>query len=673
MENKINKITDRNLLCSAFVFLLGLILLLAFWNQAAFASDEVEIFVKGQAIAKGQLLYKEVGSQHMPLMYYIAAFFSLIGADTMFEFRLCFYIIIALLWALMYYRYNNIAGKMAMLAYPVIYIMVIATIPFGPVILSEHLQGIGFAILILELIRIQYNKKLYIGNNIMIALAILLSFGSAFVAIFTIFAVGLTVLITEFKHCYVEKLNIGKTFIYLIKKYFTLIVLTAAPFVILIIYYIATDSFRAFYGWAYKINRAVYPKYLGGGYGSGILSSMFSGIKYFAQELSIGPDITINTIQHVALLLMAILGLLILHKKYKKAIFTCGMIFILITSATRGVFVFHGVPCVAILCVLATITLPVIFKKLTNNSEKNLIRQGIAILCAVALCSSYLTIFTDIFKISSENINAPLSETDTAYVIDLLTEDGEGVGMSTYDYTTMLKAKVLPASVTGGSCPWLWEWGSAQAMTELTSNPPKVFFLDHTYATWGYKMVDYASDLINFVRENYSALVTIGQNAVYVRNDIYDESIELLRPERILSGERETPEVALLSDGSYEQDFNIEENCTVSAMEFMVGTYGRTNECTLEIDLYDETSGKQYDLDTIDCSTLTDNSCVTVSFDEIDLLKDHSYSIKFTSPDATESDNITIYRSYSGASDEDFATINGVETDYRLGIIINAE
>ena len=41
--------------------------------------DEMDNFCVGTQLAKGSLLYKDVFSQHMPLMYYICALMSLAG------------------------------------------------------------------------------------------------------------------------------------------------------------------------------------------------------------------------------------------------------------------------------------------------------------------------------------------------------------------------------------------------------------------------------------------------------------------------------------------------------------------------------------------------------------------------------------------------------------------
>ena len=90
MRVLLNEKFNNKIIISIVVGVVSFILLMAFWNTEIFISDEEEIFVKGQQIANGQLLYKEIGSQHMPLMYYLSAVMSKMGITTVAGFRLGF-------------------------------------------------------------------------------------------------------------------------------------------------------------------------------------------------------------------------------------------------------------------------------------------------------------------------------------------------------------------------------------------------------------------------------------------------------------------------------------------------------------------------------------------------------------------------------------------------------
>ena len=72
------KNTSRLLLYIA-VFLLFFIAACRYRNLPWFGTDELDIMVGGKGIASGYRLYNDFISQHMPVSYYISAFFELLG------------------------------------------------------------------------------------------------------------------------------------------------------------------------------------------------------------------------------------------------------------------------------------------------------------------------------------------------------------------------------------------------------------------------------------------------------------------------------------------------------------------------------------------------------------------------------------------------------------------
>ena len=113
------------------VFCVYFILLIPFLNLKMFDSDECEIYALGMSVKAGLRLYHDVVTQHMPLMHYIAAFFALLGAQLPIHFRFCFYALFALLWTLIYLRYSDVFGKVAVFLYPVLYILLISYYRLG--------------------------------------------------------------------------------------------------------------------------------------------------------------------------------------------------------------------------------------------------------------------------------------------------------------------------------------------------------------------------------------------------------------------------------------------------------------------------------------------------------------------------------------------------------------
>ena len=94
MGLKIGKISKRTKTALLLV-LVYFVMLMFYINEPFFESDEGDIYMVGAAIANGRLLYRDITSQHMPVMYYIAAVFSLLGASTITAFRIWFYLLMA--------------------------------------------------------------------------------------------------------------------------------------------------------------------------------------------------------------------------------------------------------------------------------------------------------------------------------------------------------------------------------------------------------------------------------------------------------------------------------------------------------------------------------------------------------------------------------------------------
>jgi len=259
-KKHISDILKNRYACSILYGLLLFFLLMSFWNQGVFGSDEGEIFIKGRQIAAEDRLYSDVLSQHMPVMYYIAAVFAKAGARSAYEFRMCFYALFAVMWSIMYFYFGKRLGDKKVALYAIIYLILEAGISQGTCILSEQLQGIGMVILLYELLMFYERKSFTFADSVLISLAVFISFGSAFVSAFGIFAVAVSVLLLEIRELKAERYTLGTGLFRLIKKYVVLFIVIALPFAALLIYYKSIHSLKNFYAWAYLLNREVYVK-----------------------------------------------------------------------------------------------------------------------------------------------------------------------------------------------------------------------------------------------------------------------------------------------------------------------------------------------------------------------------------------------------------------------------
>lgn len=667
----VNFMKDKTGIQSLLMLLLFFILLTAFWKNPYFPSDEEEIFVKGQQIAQGLYLYKDIGCQHMPLMYFLAAFFSFMGIQSITGFRLCFYFTFALVWAIMYFAYSKTFGKKALILYPLIYMGAIANLPVGTCVLGEHLQGQGTTILFFELLLFSENMELKLKNCCMISLGIFISFASVFTSVFAIFFVAVTVLALEIRFCLQMKKRISEGFTYLMKKYWKLLLAVAVPFAIMLGYFCMTHTLRTFYSWVYAINREVYPKYTTG-YGTNILGGLFGGISSLGASADITDTITLQAIRAIVIVLISVLFLIDIIKEKKDRILVAGISLTLVGAATRGAFNgFHGIPACAVMSAMSALYVLKLIPKLPRTDKQLVIN----ITCVVLFFSGYVSVLGNIFGVTTERIAWPWSE---AYVqreledlIDVIAKDGERIGFTSLSYDVLLNAHVTPASIVGGSCPWLWEWGGEQAMCELGDNPPRVFLFYRNLDTWGYPLENYAGELIEFVETNYVNFEEYEQPALYVRNDVYADVLPLIDEDYIYRTYENNMSWVLLGEKTeISQTFQAQEERVMQSISVKCGTFARVNDCTLQIYIQEDGHSEQILLGEISCLGFVDNEYAEIPINTFNLKKGSRYTVTLKIPDADENNCLALYEDVRGASDTTYASINGQKQIFNIGLKI---
>lgn len=141
----------KRLLPWAYV-LFVLLLYFSLLSEPTF-TDEQDVLFGGYNIAHGQDLYRSYLSQHMPFSYYFAALPALLGARTVFQYRVGMYLLMTLVWGLMYRRNRKVLPELALWLMPMLYLGCLKTVSLGTTMISEHWQGLGLVIIGLELFR----------------------------------------------------------------------------------------------------------------------------------------------------------------------------------------------------------------------------------------------------------------------------------------------------------------------------------------------------------------------------------------------------------------------------------------------------------------------------------------------------------------------------------------
>ncbi len=660
----------QKLIISSLVLILFFLSLCAFWNAPLFVSDEEEIFVKGQQIASGEMLYKDIASQHMPIMYFFAALFSRLGINSIVGFRLCFYCIIACIWTIIYVVYEPRFGKYVTIGYPIVFLCCIANIAYAKSIISEQIQSQALVIVLLEMILYWESKgSIKWKNCFMISFAIFLSIGVAFVSIFPLFVAALSFIIIDIKRIVDDKkrTSVVKS---CLRKYIKLLICIIIPWAGLLVYFYITNTINDFYSWAYQLNREVYPKYTGG-YGSSILGGLFGGISSFGKSIDVSEGLSLLTVRTLSIISLALLFLRNIYKNTSRLL-SVFLFFFLIGTATRGAFDnFHGLPAVAITCVMA-----ISYSKQLIPKIKEIPYNKVASIVIIFILSSgYISYLGNVFTISPEwrspNTTENYYQRKLESVIDNIAEDGEEIGFSLLNYDILPNSNVLPASITGGSCPWIWEWGRKKAMNELRTNPPRLFLFDDTLSTWGYPILEYAHDLAMFINQNYKRITEIGGlDRLYIRNDIFADVSSLIYDAQVFNTLGINPtSMKIEKHDIIEQRFVSKVDATTRSIQIKVGSTVHDKN-TIKYELVDCTSRMIICNGIHEWNSTEDGLYEEITSEPIRIHAGHQYSLKLSIDNPDDADCIILYNDGGYASEESCCIWNGKKQDFNLMIYI---
>lgn len=534
--------TGKKVLTAVGCFALYMLMLLGILNRGPGFTDEADNFIGGMVIESGGSIYRDFASQHMPVMYYICALLKLLGADSIYSFRLSFYVILALLWTLVALNYGKKCGWLAAVGSGAFYIVNMFT-QFTCCILAEQLQSVGFVILFLEFLQFTKTRKLELRNSVMISLAVFLSFGSAFVSAFTVFAMAMAFFYVGIEECVEQKSGfaggIGKLF----GKFWKTALWILAPFVVMLVIYGAKGTLDDFIYGAYTVNREIYPDYLNG-YGSSALMGFVTPVINYFQTLKLSLQWLVTTVgftkEYLAILrwnicffinfLFWIYFALRDGVRGKKHIGEAATIaYFTIMCANRGVTAdFHSLPYQAVTMAMAAWLLQ---SYIRHVRKKHIRKKPVYIIASTAIAgmllvysSNYLAACRSV-RDTAKNLNYKASEdvNHVAYWIQKLTEEDEPVLLTTVEPQILVEADRVPYK-TGVSVPWMYEAFEEEELSNLLEYAPRVAVYQPDYSVWEYPLREYAPEVWSFMEANYTTLDGEKFPTLYIRNDYLEEA-----------------------------------------------------------------------------------------------------------------------------------------------------
>lgn len=652
------------------LFLLFFCLLFVLVGTQAFC-DENDNFVGGMLVAAGQDVYQVHMSQHMPFMYYLCSVFRLLGASSIYTYRLAFYCFLSLLWTIMYFRYSPHFGKFTMVLYPILYVFEMAATSLTATVLSEQMQAQGLVILLMEFLIFTEKKEIKLSSCIWVSLAVVFSFGSAFVSIYAIFVIMVGVLATHLYHRLHRDIGRADMPAHFFMKFGRLALIVLIPFAVLILWYALSGNLTNFYLGAYKVNVDVYPKY-SGGYGSSPLYVALGRVsEYFAAIMNGINTLPAEPVGALHIILRTAIHFVFLFFLFKRNwIYACIVSCFILASGMRGFTEFHALPYFGITVWMLAHLLNRCYMSVRKGRKYAMLAAAVLAVCIIAV--PYFSLLSTVLSVPGLLKSDPAKDPLPA-AIQKVTRSDERIHVTTLSSELYINANRLPLLSAPSSVPWMYEMFKDKELEALKAAKPRIIIFQPDWNVWGYNILDYAPELVAYMEENYS---TTGGNYLenlYVRNDYLDEAKKLLGiyPISIYSGNADV-DIGPLDDNIIVSQVFTAKHENMKALSVLATTYQQENASELTVQMYDMETGEMIHQEAFDPKAIQDSQYVQVAFScqtQIGKAYELRFLIKNTIPDR----KISLYRTKNGsATEKKYAMINGVAQTFSLCLNVYA-
>lgn len=489
------------------VGIVSFLLLCTFAANGSF-TDENDNIRGGMIIANGGVLYRDYVTQHTPVMYYLCSIFAKLGAGSIEQFRLAYYLLEAFTWCCLYIRHSKYFGNVKMFFLPILEIVCITSVasPHGHQILGDRLQGLLFVILMIEFIRYYNNKHLEWGRCIIISICIWGSIGSAFVSVYSLFCLALIVIFLEISY-WKSSGKISFSGIY--RRYYKFIISIIVPFALTAIYFKINRSLEKAFDQFYTFNRIVYPKYING-LGDKLVQPFINGIQNFFGIIADSFDSVMastasnETILQLTIIVTATIFLIKLFEK--ETIISISLFSMMVFSATRG-YGFHGMAAWYLAIMIIGLYYDLI--------EIILCRIGKPIMgmfSIVILSSYFITVGNNLLY-----ENNSISDLESK-VIELTDDDDNmDIFLDAYscDSLYFFYKNRKPVNSVVYMFPWYMDWYEKDNIKELLEKKPNIVIYNEDREIWGYTHYSVAFDtelMNNYTRlgdEGWSSIVWV--------------------------------------------------------------------------------------------------------------------------------------------------------------------
>lgn len=213
------------------------------------------------------------------------------------------------------------------------------------------------------------------------------------------------------------------------------------------------------------------------------------------------------------------------------------------------------------------------------------------------------------------------------------------VGFNEYnDYNAYNR---MPATRLVHIHPWFMEEFQQDVINDLEKNKTRVIVNAEDMDIWGYKYVDYAASLRNYILQNYTQIGKSEAN-VWVRNDYYEKALEKLNYDNnmIVPNNEELKGITSINGKSVSE-------CFVPKMKKLVkiSTYitinGDTRDGYYMVDLYSQKDKKCIYSSVVPISGIVDGWQM-FELDDVKVTPGNKYEVRISVAGVSETCNVNI-------------------------------
>lgn len=482
--------------------------------------DEADNLLGGRLMAEGYRLYGDFFSHHMPVPYLAMAIATRMGASSLEWYRLSFALVVTGVLAAAFGLLHRHVSPI-FLATTAFTIGLVHPIYLGYMVLADH--WFAYALLILVLLGLRRGVDFGIRGQLVVAACIFVAVGSTLISLYPLAALVAAYAWGRWTKRGAQAIAWRREAVFA--------ALIAAPWLVLLVVFVAQGTFGTFVADAIDFNQRYYARYDIGGDPVTMLGN--AAREFGTLIVTYLRPTQWHEVETV--LLLANIGAIVVLGLRKSLGFAALYAALVFLSRMRGPG-YHGAPYFVLS--FASIGLVVdwalqdiwsLWRRWRSGSTSSRRWGAVAAGVLATLCLAYTAFFyRDIggFVLRlprGQGINSPYSASVAA-----LTLPGEKIWVAPLDPTVYLDTDRKPASVYSYYHPWLADSPSISAgvLRDLENERPSVIVFEaDKHIDWLFPLLtpaQYAADVFTFVNSNYQAVdptdAVLGN--VYVRKDI---------------------------------------------------------------------------------------------------------------------------------------------------------